>query len=195
MIPLLAMTLVAVLGFGSAVQSQFWANDVYLFSRAVQIAPNNEWAQLNYGVALSAREKYAEAAPHFARSYELRAGWYAADYAGFAYQKSGDLSQGERWFRLALQMNPTLADTWFGLGQIRMEQQRPSEAVPLLQKAIALKPDADGYHYALGLAFEQISQKSAALEAYQTELRLHPYQTGARKAIERLSPTRSNGPK
>jgi Flp pilus assembly protein TadD len=186
MIPLLAVVLAVGLGFASAVQSQYWANDVYLFARGVQIAPNNEWAQLNYGAALSAREKYADAAPHLARSYELRAGWRAADYAGFAYEKSGDLAQAERWFRLALQANPALADAWFGLGQVRMDQKQPAEAAALLQKAIALAPDADGYHYALGVAFEQLSQKSAALQEYQTELRLHPYQTGVRKSIERL---------
>jgi len=186
-IPLLAVVLVAGLGFASAVQSQYWANDVYLFSRAVQVAPNNEWAQLNYGAALSAREKYADAAPHFARSYELRPGWRAADYAGFAYEKSGDLALAERWLRLALQSNPTLADAWFGLGQIRLEQKQPAEATVFLQKAISLAPEADGFHYALGMALEQLSQNSAALEAYQTELRLDPYQMGARKAIERLT--------
>jgi protein O-mannosyl-transferase len=187
MIPLLAVVLVAGLGFASAVQSQYWSNDVYLFSRGVQIAPNNEWAQLNYGAALSAREKYEEAAPHFARSYELRSGWRAADYAGFAYERSGDPAQAEKWFRLALQTEPALADAWFGLGQIRLEQRNPAEAVAFLKKAIELKPDAEGYHYALGAALEQLSQNSAALDAYQTELKLHPYQTGARKAIERLS--------
>ena len=183
----LAVVLVAILGFASAVQSQYWANDVYLFARGVQIAPNNEWAQLNYGAALSAREKYKEAAPRFVRSYELKPGWRAADFAGFAYQRSGDLARGEYWFQQALQSDPRLAEAWFGLGQIRMEQQRPAEAVAWLQKAIALKPDADGYHYELGVAFEQLSQKDAALEAYQTEIRLHPYQTGAQKAIERLT--------
>jgi tetratricopeptide (TPR) repeat protein len=186
-IPLLLVVLVVSLDFGSAVQSQYWANDVYLFSRAVQVAPNNEWAQLNYGAALSAREKYVDAASHFVRSYELKPGWRAADYAGFAYEKAGDFAQAERWFGLALQLDPTLADVWFGLGQMRLEQHQPAQATAFLQKAITLKPDADGYHYALGAAFEQLSQNSAALEAYQTELRLHPYQAGARKAIERLS--------
>jgi len=192
MIPLLAVVLVVSLGFASALQSQYWANDVYLFARGVQIAPNNEWAQLNYGAALSAREKYADAAPHFARSYELKAGWRAADYAGFAYEKSGDLARAERWFGLALQLDPTLADVWFGLGQLRMEQHRPGDAVVFLQKAITLQPDVDGFHYALGVAFERLSQKSAALQEYQTELRLHPYQTGAHKAIERLSANSSS---
>jgi superkiller protein 3 len=185
--------LVAVLAFSSALQSQYWANDVYLFSRAVQVAPNNEWAHLNYGAALSAREKYADAAPHFVRSYELKPGWHAADYAAISFQRSGDLAQAERWYRLALQWNPALADAWFGMGQLRLEQHRPAEAVALIEKALSITPNADGYYYALGFAFEQIPQPDAALAAYQTELRLHPYQTAARKAIERLSS--ADGPK
>jgi tetratricopeptide (TPR) repeat protein len=179
--------LVAVLAFSSALQSQYWANDVYLFSRAVRVAPNNEWAHLNYGAALSAREKYADAVPHFVRSYELKPGWHAADYAAISFQRSGDPSEAERWYRLALQWNPALADAWFGLGQLRLEQHRPAEAVALIEKALSITPNADGYYYALGLAFEQIPQLDAALAAYQTELRLHPYQTAAPKAIQRLS--------
>jgi protein O-mannosyl-transferase len=193
MLPLVPAVLVPVFAFSSALQSQYWANDVYLFSRAVQVAPNNEWAHLNYGAALSAREKYADAAPHFVRSYELKPGWHAADYAAISFQRSGDLAQAERWYRLALQWNPALADAWFGMGQIRLEQHRPAEAVALIEKALSITPNADGYYYALGLAFEQIPQPDAALAAYQTELRLHPYQTAARKAIERLSI--ADGPK
>jgi len=75
------------------------------------------------------------------------------------------------------------------LGQIRMREQRPAEAVAFFQKALALRPDADGYHYALGSALEESGQTSAALDAYRTEPKLHPYQSGARKAVERLSET------
>jgi tetratricopeptide (TPR) repeat protein len=183
----LAFALVIGLAFASAIQSQFWSNDVALFARGVQIAPQNEWAQLDYGAALSARGKFADAAPHFVKSYERKAGWKAADYAGFAYQTSGDPQQAERWYTIALQQNPSLADAWFALGQIRVGEQRPADAVPFFQKALAISPSAEGYHYALGLALEQSGQSSAALEAYRTELRLYPAQTGAQRALARLS--------
>ena len=191
-VPIFGVGLAVGLAFLSAIQSQYWVNDLHLLSRGVQVAPNNEWAHLNLGAALSRREKYAEAAPHFVRSYELKPGWRAADSAGFAYQESGDLSEAERWFLLALQSNPSLPDAWFAVGQIRLEQQRPAEAVVYFQKVLALRPDAEGYHYALGSALEQLGQTSAALEAYRAELRLHPYQAGARKAVERLSHTGSS---
>jgi tetratricopeptide (TPR) repeat protein len=180
------MAIAVTLAFASAIQSQYWASDVVLFARAVNRAPANEWAQLNYGSALSALGKYGDAAPHFVRSYELKPGWRAADFAGFAYQQSGDLPQAEHWFTAALQQDPTLATAWFGLGQVRLLQHRPEDALPYFKKALQLQPDADGYHYALGSALEQLSRPSEAIEEYKTELRLHPYQTRARDALERL---------
>ncbi|MGA8866598.1 MAG: tetratricopeptide repeat protein [Candidatus Sulfotelmatobacter sp.] len=189
---LLAVTIAFILAFASAIQSQYWANDVALFARGVNRAPENEWAQLNYGSALSSRGKYGDAAPHFVRSYELKPGWRAAAFAGFAYQQSGDLSQAERWFAAALQQNPVLASGWFGLAQIRLVQHRPEEAIVYLRKALQIQPDADGYHYLLGTALEQLSRTADAIEEYRTELQLHPGQTGARKALERLQAAGSN---
>jgi len=187
LIPGLAFALVIGLAFASTIQSQIWANDVALFARGVQIAPQNEWAQLNYGSALSARNKFAEAAPHFVKSYDLRPGWRAADGAGFAFFHVGDTQQAEHWYTLALQQNSSLAEAWFALGQIRLAQQRPAEAVPLFQKAISLSPNAEGYHYALGSALEQSGNTAAAVEAYRTELQIYPSQVAARRAVERLA--------
>ena len=189
LVPLFSGVLIVLMGFASAIQSQYWANDVFLFSRAVKIAPRNEWSHLNYGAALSARNRFGEAAVEFVESFKLKASWQAADFAGYSYQRSGDLSQAERWFTVAVEENPALATAWFGLAQIRLEQHHPAEAIGFLKQALAIQPDADGYHYALGVALEQVSRLSDALEAYRTELRLHPYQTGARKAVERLQST------
>ncbi len=182
----LAICVALVLAFASAVQSQYWANDVILFSRAVSRAPQNEWAQLNYGSALSARGKFADAAPRFVNSYKLKPGWRAAAYAGFAYQQSGDLEQAEQWFQAALRFNPSLASAWFGLGQIRLAQHLPDEAIVDFKKALEIEPTADSFHYELGTALEQTGQTSAAIEEYKTELQLHPYQTDARKALDAL---------
>ena len=185
-IRLSVLVIAVILAFASAIQSQYWANDLILFSRAVERAPHNEWAQLNYGSALSARGKYADAAPHFVRSYDLKPGWRAADFAGFAYQQSGDLNLAERWFQAALQQDTTIATAWFGLAQIRLSQRRPEDAIPYLKKALELQPDAEGYHYVLGTALEQLSRPQDALREYEIELQQHPQQVGAKRAMDRL---------
>jgi tetratricopeptide (TPR) repeat protein len=182
----LAGALILILASASAIQSQYWASDLSLFSRAVTRAPENEWAQLNYGSALTTRAKFSEAAPHFVRSYELQPGWRAADFAGFAYQHSGDLSAAERWYSTALQQNPDLAIAWFGLAQIRLQQHQPLEAAAYLKKAIQFEPNGEGFHYLMGTALEQASQISDAITEYKKELQLHPGQTVAREALERL---------
>jgi protein O-mannosyl-transferase len=186
LVPGLAAALALALAFASTTQSQYWANDVILFSRAVSRAPANEWAQLNYGSALSVRGKYSEAAQHFVLSYEIKPGWRAADFAGFSYLQSGDLAHAERWFDAALVVDPTLAIAWFGLGQIRLAQHLPEQAIPYFKKALEFDPIADGFHYELGTALEEVSKRTEAIEQYKAELQLHPYQTGARKALERL---------
>jgi tetratricopeptide (TPR) repeat protein len=192
-VPLASIVLIVGLGFASAIQCQYWANDGVLFSRAVTIAPRNEWAHLNYGSALSTSGRFGEAAQQFAESYGLKASWQAANYAGYAYQQSGELLQAEHWFTVAVQENQALASAWFGLAQIRLQQHRPDDAIAFLEKALAIQPNADGYHYALGVALEQASRPKDALEAYKMELQLHPYQTSARKAIERLKNTAPSG--
>ncbi len=171
----LAVCIAVILALASAIQSQYWANDLILFSHAVNRAPNNEWAQLNYGSALSAREKFVEAAPHFVRSYELKPGWRAADFAGFAFQQSGDLPQAERWFSVSLGARPSgVALPWFGLGQIRLSQHRTEDAIKFFQQAISIDSSAEGFHYEMGEALEESSQPFLAVGEYQEELRLHP---------------------
>ena len=193
-VPLACIALMVALGFASAIQCQYWANDVVLFARAIKIAPQNEWSHLNYGTALSARSRFGEAAQQFVESYSLKASWQAANYAGYAYQQSGELLQAEHWFTVAVQENQALASAWLGLAQIRLEQHQPDDAIGFLERALAIQPDADGYNYALGLALEQAARPKDALEAYKMELRLHPYQVGARKAIERLQNMVPSGP-
>jgi len=120
----------------------------------------------------------------------VQPGWRAADFAGFSYQQSGDLPQAEHWFRAALQQNPALANAWFGLAQIQVDATPPGRSDSLLKKALEIEPAADGYHYEMGTALEQLAEKSRAIEEYKTELELHPYQAGARKALDRLQATK-----
>ncbi len=182
----LAAAIILAQAFASAIQSQFWANNMTLFSRAIKAAPENEWAQMNYGAALSARGNFGDAAAHFVSSFNLKANWRAADFAGLSYLQMGELSQAESWFRLALQQYPGAAEPWFGLGEVRLRQQRPQEAIPLLDRAIELDPAAEGFHYELGVALEQASELPQAVAEYQAELQQHPSDTAARSALDRL---------
>jgi len=188
LIPGLAVALVIGLAFGSAIQSQYWANDMALFARGVQIAPQNEWAQLDYGAALSAQDKFEQAAAHFVRSYQLKPGWRAAEYAGFAYGMSHELAPAQHWYVEALRLNPGDSKAWFSLGEIRMGQDQPAAALALFRKAQELDPNGVGLHTAAGAALERLGKNDEARQEYQAELQLHPSEGEARKGLERLGP-------
>jgi tetratricopeptide (TPR) repeat protein len=187
MLRLIPVILVLGLAFASAIQSQFWANDVYLFSRAVRIAPENEWAHLDYGAALMSRGRFTEAAQEAVRSYQLRQGWRSANSAAFAYFEANDLTQSKRWYVTALQVNPRIGVAWFTLGQIRLREQSPADALQFFSNALQLQPEEEGYHYALGVALEHLARSPEALAAYTTELKLHPSFRPAGEAVARLT--------
>jgi tetratricopeptide (TPR) repeat protein len=182
----LCILLAVAMAFSSAVQAQYWNNERSLFGRAVEVAPKNPWSHFNYGVALGARKRYAEAAAESVKAYELAPGWRASKNAGYFFQQAGDVAQAERWLTVASKENPSLAEVWFSLGQIELEKQQPASAVQLFHRALELSSNREGYNFALGMALEQKGDRKPALDAYRTELNLYPYQVAAQRAIERL---------
>jgi tetratricopeptide (TPR) repeat protein len=185
--PLFIAAAVAM-AFASAIQSQYWANDSALFARSVAIAPSNPWAHWNYGTALNDRGKYAEAEAEFARAYELVPDDRMAAYAGSAAERIERWPDAEQWFRRSIELNQKNAETWFDLGHVLLAEHRAAEAIPALERAIQLGPAAAGYHYDLAAALEQTGRTAEAREQYRAELSIHPEQTGAQQALERLAP-------
>lgn len=58
------------------------------------------------------------------------------------------------------------------LGMALLQLGRPEEAVPALQRAVALKPDYSEGRYNLGNALTAIGQASAAVDEYRESIRL-----------------------
>lgn len=189
LIPGLGFALIIALAFGSAIQSQFWANNLALFCRGVAIAPHNEWAQLDYGASLAQRDRFAEAADHFVLSYNLKPGWRAAADAAFAYRVSNQPTPAERWYNQALRLNPSNPDAWFGIGQIRIAQNQPAAALLFFRKALELNPSGVGFHAAVGHALDRLGQHDAAVKQYQAELQLHPTQPDALAGLRASPPS------
>jgi tetratricopeptide (TPR) repeat protein len=77
-VPGLVAAAVATLMALSWHQTDFWRDDVTLFTRAVAIDPDNVLAQENLGVGLNAQHRYEEALPHFRAAVRLKPHLYEA---------------------------------------------------------------------------------------------------------------------
>jgi tetratricopeptide (TPR) repeat protein len=182
----LFFAIAVAMAFGSAIQSQFWANDSVLFARAITIAPHNPWPHWNYGAALNRRGKYAEALAEFAASYELAADFRTAAAAGLAAEQLERWPEAEEWLRRSLRLNEETGESWFQMGHLFIAEHRPAHAVPYLKRAVQLAPSASGYHYDLASALEQTGRDSEALDQYLAEVAVHPEQAAAQEGVKRL---------
>jgi tetratricopeptide (TPR) repeat protein len=127
--------------------------------------------------------------------------------AGVAYDKTGDQAKAEPLFREALRRNPDDFESNLYLGAILYKRRDVDQALPFLDKAIALKPDDTMARYELGMwnstaghyeeamkELESVVQKDPGwlqphLELATLYYRLHRPEDGAkeRAIIEKLT--------
>jgi Flp pilus assembly protein TadD len=72
------------------------------------------------------------------------------------------------------------------LGLIFLETQRADDALPLLGRAVELKPEVPAFHNNLGMALEHAGRFSEAAAAYQGALDADPGYDKAKRNLARI---------
>lgn len=72
------------------------------------------------------------------------------------------------------------------LGGLLMRQQRPQDAIAMLELNARQYPDDAGTYFELGMIHERLGQKAAAITAYEKVLQLQPRNGRVRQRLERL---------
>ena len=98
---------------------------------------------------------------------------------GFDAHKRNDLDAAERDYRATLARAPDHAGALHYLGVVLYQRSRPAEAMPLLDRAVALAPDEPEYHNNRGLALVALQSEDEAIAEYRHALALKPAHTTA----------------
>jgi tetratricopeptide (TPR) repeat protein len=106
--------------------------------------------------------------------------------AGLAAQSAGQLELAIEKYRAALAREPRCADACHLLAQIRHLQGEASEAVALVQRAIAIAPRIAMYRCTHGVILRALGSERDALAAFQTALSLDPRYVPAQKNVAAL---------
>ena len=111
-----------------------------------------------------ARESLAE----FSSGAKYRAA-SAADLktVGLDYVLLKDNQSAERWLALALKLQPDDAEGWYFLGRTRYSQDEFATAIEAFEQCLKLEPRNAVAEAHVGLAYEGLNQKDAAMQAYQ----------------------------
>ncbi len=171
----IGMVAAVALTVSTVVQSTPWDNDMALFSHARQHAPHNvraiEGLAEAHGIlgdmegALRVQHEVTEEQPNY---------WAGLCNLGMYYYRAGRYPEAEQTLLRAIEhwpagIKPMSANQFYFLGMSRLQMHRPREAEGPLRRAVELRPDAAGYHYALGAALRRLGKDDEAAVEFRAE--------------------------
>jgi len=132
----------------------------------------------------------AEALTEFQKELDLDPSNSNAAYEiGEAHRKAGELDAAQKFFQLALTYYPEFEEAHLGLAAVLIAEQKPEQALPHLEKAIALDAEDEVAWYRLAQAQKALGNDAEQQKAL-TEFRRWHHQFNQQKLIEKVfSPT------
>jgi tetratricopeptide (TPR) repeat protein len=141
---LLMSTIVILLGcyaVGTYQRNKVWKTEESLWYDVTLKSPANYRGLMNYGLTQMSKGEYS-----IAEKYFMRALQGTPDYGtlhinlGILKDAMGDKTAAEIYFKNGLVYSSTTADAYYFYSKFLVTQFRYAEAIPLLEKAIAISP-------------------------------------------------------
>jgi len=138
-----ALIAIAALTYTAFVQTSYWKDTETLFRHSIAVTDRNRIAYDTLGFLFENEKRYDEAATEFGKALSLKPDdELAQDGLRAALAVSGNATALEQQLRAAIERDPKGVDAYRSLGRMLLSSGRRDEAIPILEKAIALNPDA-----------------------------------------------------
>jgi len=170
-------------------QSLYWADNLVLYARGVNVAPNNLISRTYLAVELWRRGRVEDALAQYRDVLHREPQFWLARYnLGYAEYSMNDCERGSRDLQLASYQNPMDPETFFYLGQCRFRLGDRETGIALMRHGIDLDPRMPNFRAALADALVLMGTEQnlrSALELYRAEAIGNPaHPTAARRAGE-----------
>jgi tetratricopeptide (TPR) repeat protein len=157
------------------------------FARYVEARPDDASGHCALGMTLAALESTREAREQFERSIVLDPEQTESYFRlGLIELNMKDLDEAATNFRLVLTRDSKHAGALSALGRVAFEQKRYSDAIDLLQRAIASDDSLHEGHYYLGLTFVRVGRKEEADSQLEIATRLEHDEAQHRRTVLRI---------
>ncbi len=186
------------LSFVTIETTAYWADDLALYSRAVEVAPASTIALEYLAGTLVQQQRCSDALPLLNRALALDMGNPDLYTKIAGCQESLDnWEQAEEYLRQAIDVFPRLADGYAALTAVDLHRGNLAEAEAHMRRALQLRLPSSalyfGYHARLGQILEREGNDADALGEYQAELSENPGSEEAQGQVRTLE-QRVNGP-
>lgn len=168
-------------------QQTQWTNDIQLYTRGLESAPDNLTVRDNLANALMAANQPERAIPMYLEVLKRNPGFWRSNYnLGLAYYKLGNSRGAEDYLMRAVQIDRRDSDQFIYLALVELQLKKLPEAAENARQAIARNPQARGYHFILGLIGEAQGDRNAAIAAFKAEVTEHPDNTLAATELKKI---------
>lgn len=107
---------------------------------------------------------------------------------GVEAMETGDMALARDMFDRVILIEPDYAEVWHRRATLFYAEGRYDEAIADLEETLAREPRHFGAWTGLGVVFEAIEHRDAALKAYREALKIHPHARVAAQGVARLTP-------
>jgi tetratricopeptide (TPR) repeat protein len=177
------------MAYGTVVEGQPWRENLTLFQRGIDIAPNNAIAWEGKGTSLLLQGSLAEAIPCYRRALELNANMPESLYSlGRAYYELNMFPEAEIYLERAANTgwHPAMSALYFGMAKYKQGDLNTAERAMRFALAHRGPDDYREYHLGLGLVLEQKGDVAGALTEFRAEARENPDPSKALAEIARM---------
>jgi tetratricopeptide (TPR) repeat protein len=157
------------------------------FARYVEARPDDASGHCALGMTLAALENTQEALEQFERSIAIAPEQTESYFRlGLIELNVKDLDEAASNFRQVLTRDAKHPGALSGLGRVAFEQKHYSDAIDLLQRAIASDDSFREAHYYLGLTLVRLGRKEEADSQLQISTRLEHDEAQQRRTVLRI---------
>jgi tetratricopeptide (TPR) repeat protein len=174
-------------------QSRMYSDNETLWQTTARQDPESSMAHNNLGNVFLGQQRYDEAISHLRTAARLKPNSFNLSNLGAGLAQTASarrdanvLAEAERTYLQALQLNPGSGDAHYGLGLIRLEQGRASEAAGEFGQVVGLDSGRTDAWYWLGQALAMQGKRGEAAEHYRQALRINPHFAEAQQALNAL---------
>lgn len=123
----------------STYEMQDTINAIICFQNAIELAPNNPYAQNNLGVIYYDKGSFDKAIPLFGKAVELKSN-FSAGYCNLAntYRAKGNTNKAIALYEKAIEIDPENSEAYCGLGNSYQAKEDIQKRINYYKKAAAL---------------------------------------------------------
>ena len=197
-----APVIIAALAVMAYIQTSYWRNSETLWTHALAVTSNNDFAHNNLGYLCIDSGNLNEAIAHFEAAAMIRHNKTHKHYnVGSAFvemnladalARKGESDEAMVHYQESIRLEPNYADAYYNRGNLLLAKGNIDDAIADWEKTLQLQPNDADAHTCLGNALLRKGSLNEAIAHYQTALALAPDDPHSRNNLAWILATSSD---